>query len=59
MRIEDEEIKAITDNPEPPTFSNTVLALERAGQLLDRVTTVLFNLMSAETCDKMEAIAEK
>lgn len=59
MRIEDEEIKAITDNPEPPTFSNTVLALERAGQLLDRVTTVLFNLMSAETCDEMEAIAEK
>lgn len=59
MKIEDEEIKAITDNPEPPTFSNTVLALERAGQLLDRVTTVLFNLMSAETCDEMEAIAEK
>lgn len=59
MRIEDEEIKAITDNPEPPTFSNTVLALERAGQLLDRVTTVLFNLMSAETCDEMETIAEK
>lgn len=59
MRIEDEEIKAITDNPEPPTFSNTVLVLERAGQLLDRVTTVLFNLMSAETCDEMEAIAEK
>lgn len=59
MRIEDEEIKAITDNPEPSTFSNTVLALERAGQLLDRVTTVLFNLMSAETCDEMEAIAEK
>lgn len=59
MRIEDEEIKAITGNPEPPTFSNTVLALERAGQLLDRVTTVLFNLMSAETCDEMEAIAEK
>lgn len=59
MRIEDEEIKAITDNPEAPTFSNTVLALERAGQLLDRVTTVLFNLMSAETCDEMEAIAEK
>lgn len=59
MRIEDEEIKAITDNPEPPTFNNTVLALERAGQLLDRVTTVLFNLMSAETCDEMEAIAEK
>lgn len=59
MRIEDEEIKAITDTPEPPTFNNTVLALERAGQLLDRVTTVLFNLMSAETCDEMEAIAEK
>ena len=59
MRTEDEEIKRITDNPESPTFANTVLALENAGKLLDRVTTVMFNLMSAETCDELDAIAEK
>ena len=59
MRQEDEEIKTITDNQEPPTFDNTLLALEKAGQLLDRVTTVFFNLMSAETCDELDAVAEK
>ena len=53
------EIDLITDNNESPTFSNTILALENSGKLLDRVTTVLFNLMSAETCDELDAIAEK
>ena len=59
MRTEDEEIRSIVENPEKPTFENTVLALEHAGKLLDRITTVFFNLMSAETCDELDAIAEK
>ena len=59
MRREDEEIRQITDNPEKPTFSNTIQALEQSGELLERVTTVMFNLMSAETCDELEAIAER
>lgn len=59
MRLEDEEIQQITSNPEEPTFQNTILALEHAGKTLDRVTTVLFNLLSAETCDALEEIAEK
>lgn len=59
MEAEDAEIKQIIENPEAPTFANTVLALEQSGKLLDRVTTVLFNLMSAETCDELDAIAEK
>ena len=59
MRLEDEEIQQITGNPEEPTFQNTILALEHAGKTLDRVTTVLFNLLSAETCDALEEIAEK
>lgn len=46
---EDRQIKEIVENPEKPTFENTILALANSGQLLDRVTTVLFNLMSAET----------
>lgn len=59
MKTEDEEIRQIVENPEEPTFANTILALEHAGKLLDRVTTVFFNLMSAETCDELDAIAEK
>lgn len=59
MRQEDEEIAAIVTNIEAPTFANTILPLAESGKLLERVTTVLFNLMSAETCDELEAIAEK
>ena len=59
MRREDEEIEAIINNPEEPTFDNTIVALEQSGGLLDRVTTVMFNLMSAETCDELDALAEK
>ena len=59
MRREDEEIETIINNPEEPTFDNTIVALEQSGGLLDRVTTVMFNLMSAETCDELDAIAEK
>lgn len=59
MRQEDEEIAAIVTNAEAPTFANTILPLAESGKLLERVTTVLFNLMSAETCDELEAIAEK
>ena len=59
MKVEDEEIKAIIENTEEPDFGNTILALEHAGKLLDRVTTVFFNLMSAETNDELDAIAEK
>lgn len=59
MRQEDEEIAGIVTNAEAPTFANTILPLAESGKLLERVTTVLFNLMSAETCDELEAIAEK
>lgn len=59
MNQEDEEINTIVTNPEKPTFNNTILALEQSGELLERVTTVMFNLMSAETSDELEAIAEK
>ena len=59
MRKQDEEINHIIDNPEPPTFENTIEMLEKSGDLLDRVTTVFGNLMSADTNDEMEAIAEK
>jgi len=43
------EVRAIVDNAEPPTFGNTVEALERSGQLLSRSAGVLFNLVSAHS----------
>ena len=53
------EIQAITDNPEPPGFANTIEALERSGQDLDRVSGIFFNLTEACTDDEMDRIAEE
>ena len=53
------EIDAITDNPEAPTFENTVEAMEYAGQTLERVSGIFFNLMEADTNDEMQRIAEE
>lgn len=54
-----EEIERIVSCPDSPTFSNTIEALERTGDLLDRSTTVLFNLLSAETNDDLDALSER
>ena len=59
IKEEDEEIQSIISNQEVPTFQNTIEALEYTGQLLSRVRGVFFNLLSAETSDEMEALAEK
>ncbi len=59
MKEQNEEIDAIINNPEAPTFQNTIVALEKSGALLERVTTVFGNLMSAETSDEMQELAEK
>ena len=53
------EVEAIINNPEEPTFENTIVALEYAGELLDRVLTVFFTLNSAETSDEMQELAQK
>jgi peptidyl-dipeptidase Dcp len=53
------EIEEIIHNPDTPTFANTIVALERSGKTLDRITTVFGNLLSAETSDEMQAIAER
>jgi peptidyl-dipeptidase Dcp len=45
------EIDAIANNPQAPTFENTLVALERSGQLLDRATTVFSLLVAADTND--------
>jgi peptidyl-dipeptidase Dcp len=50
------EIDAIASDPAPPTFANTIEALERSGRALDRVSQVFFNLAGAETSDELQAI---
>lgn len=59
MKQQDAEIEAIISNPEPPTFQNTVVTLERSGELLDRVVEVFFNLLEAEANDEMHELAQK
>ena len=59
IKEEEEEINNIVNNPEFPTFENTIEALEKTGETLHRVTNVFFNLLSCETNDEMEEIANK
>ena len=54
-----EEIDRIIQDPATPDFTNTIVALEKSGALLNQVSTVFGNLLSAETSDEMQAIAEK
>ncbi|MGL5273560.1 MAG: peptidase M3, partial [Phocaeicola sp.] len=52
------EVEDILSQTEAPSFQNTVVALEKSGKLLERVTTVLFNQLSAETSDDLQNVAE-
>ncbi len=56
MRQELQEIDAIVSNPATPTFENTLVALERSGQLLTRVERVFFNMTSAHTNETIQEI---
>ena len=53
------EIDAIVANPEKPDFKNTIEALEYSGRTLNRVSSIFFNLMEADTDDEMQKIAEE
>ena len=53
------EIDAIVNNPEEPTFANTVEAMEKSGELLAKVSTVFYNFNSANTNDTLQAIAKE
>lgn len=52
-------VKAITDNPEAPTFENTIAAFDAGGKILDRVSCVLFNLDESDSSPELDAIVEK
>jgi len=49
MALHLEEIDIIASNPDPATFDNTILAMERSGRDLDRVARVFFNVAGADT----------
>ena len=65
IRRDEEQIEKIINNPEKPTFDNTIISVddEKDGEgyydLLSRASTVFFNLLSAETNDDMDALAQK
>jgi len=53
------EINTITDTTEKPNFQNTIEALEFSGQLLDRISSIFFNLNAAETNSEIQKIAQE
>ncbi|MBQ0733686.1 M3 family metallopeptidase [Aquimarina celericrescens] len=59
ISVAKKEIDQIVSNSDTPTFSNTIEALEYSGELLDRVTSVFFNLNSAETNEEIQKIAQE
>ncbi|WFL76698.1 M3 family metallopeptidase [Altererythrobacter arenosus] len=56
MAIERAEVQAIIDNPAQPTFENTIVALEKSGRMLSRVSTVFGALTGANTTDRLDEI---
>ena len=62
IRRDNEQIEKTINNPEKPTFDNTIINTEEDEgyyDLLSRVSTVFFNMLSAETNDEMDALAQK
>ncbi len=56
---EDKEIEAIANNPEAPTFENTIVAMDKTGEVLRRVSRVFYGLRGAETNDSIQALAKE
>lgn len=59
MKRHDKEIDAIVNNNAAPTFENTIVALEKSGDLLSKVSNVFFNLNSSESNDQMMDLSQK
>lgn len=53
------EIERIASCSEPPTFQNTIVPFEKSGALLDRASTLMYNLLSAETGEALEALSQR
>ena len=54
-----QEIDAIVNNPEEPTFENTIVALENTGRMLNRVCSIFYNLLECNGTDEMHKISEE
>ncbi len=59
IKLQNAEIEAIIQNPEKADFSNTIEAFEESGELLDKVVAVFGNMLSAETNDDLQELAQK
>ena len=59
IEAHNQEIDSILNNPDEANFENTILALDNAGQLLNKVSTVLFALNSSDNTDEMQKITEE
>lgn len=59
MDEEMSQVEAIENNAEAPTFANTIVALSNTGENLERATAVMYNLLSAETNDELEELANE
>ena len=59
IEVGEAEIKAILENKNEPTFENTIVELDRTGRLLSRTAGIFFNLLSSETNDELQNIAQE
>jgi len=59
MKQHDAEIKAICENTETPNFENTILAFDKSGKMLIRVSKIFYNMTEANTNDQLQAINKK
>lgn len=59
MKRHNKEIEAIINNKSNPTFENTIVALERSGDMLSKVSSVFYNLNSSESNDQMMELSQK
>ena len=59
IKQQEAEIEAIVSNPDEPTFENTILALDKSGELLGKVTGTFYPINSANTNDEMQALARE
>ncbi|MEP3838002.1 MAG: M3 family metallopeptidase [Algibacter sp.] len=59
IKMAKNEIDTIVNNPDQPTFENTIVALDFSGEQLDRISSIFFNLNSAETNEDIQKIAQE
>jgi peptidyl-dipeptidase Dcp len=59
LKQQQADVRRITDNPEPPTFENTIVALDNAGALLAKVSGVFMNLVESDSDPERQAIEEE